>query len=75
MRHPMDWRRGGGDPSRRGCVHHRDRVPSRHSIQGDEVLNHRDFTGYDYVSVGKGGFVLISVKLTIGATRLAHDLI
>jgi hypothetical protein len=56
-------------------VHRRDRVPSRHSIQGDEVLNHRDFTGYDYVSVSKDGFVLISVKLTIGATRLAHDLI
>jgi hypothetical protein len=31
--------------------------------------------GYDYVSIGKDGFVLISVKPTIGVTRLAHDLV
>jgi hypothetical protein len=30
--------------------------------------------GYNYVSVGKDGFVPISVKPAIGATRLAHDL-
>jgi hypothetical protein len=30
--------------------------------------------GYDYISVGKDGFVLISVKLAIAATRLAQDL-
>jgi hypothetical protein len=31
--------------------------------------------GYDYVSIGKDGFVLICVKPTIGVTRLAHDLV
>jgi hypothetical protein len=31
--------------------------------------------GYDYVSIGKDGFVPISVKPVIGATRLAHDLV
>jgi hypothetical protein len=31
--------------------------------------------GYYYVSIGKDGFVSISVKLVIGATRLAHDII
>jgi hypothetical protein len=30
--------------------------------------------GYDYISVGKDGFASISVKPTIGATRLAHNL-
>jgi hypothetical protein len=30
--------------------------------------------GYDYIKVSKDGFVLISVKPVIGATRLAHDL-
>jgi hypothetical protein len=35
----------------------------------------RDLTGYDYVSTSKGGFVPISVKSAIGATRLAHDLV
>jgi hypothetical protein len=30
--------------------------------------------GYDYISVGKDGFVPISVKLTISATWLAHVL-
>jgi hypothetical protein len=32
-------------------------------------------TGYDYVSVGKDGFIPISVKLAIGATQLAHDIV
>jgi hypothetical protein len=31
--------------------------------------------GYDYVSIGKDGFVSISVKLVISATWLAHDLV
>jgi hypothetical protein len=31
-------------------------------------------TGYDYIRVGKDGFVPISAKSAIGATRLAHDL-
>jgi hypothetical protein len=31
--------------------------------------------GYDYVCVGKDGFVPISVNLAIGAIRLAHDLV
>jgi hypothetical protein len=34
-----------------------------------------NLTGYDYVSIGKDGFVPISVKPVIGATRLAHDLV
>jgi hypothetical protein len=46
-------------------------------IQGRKMkcLTGRDLTGYDYVSVGKDGFVPISVKSAIGATRLAHDLV
>jgi hypothetical protein len=39
-----------------------------------ECLSGKDLMGYDYISVGKDGFVPISVKLAIGATRLAHDL-
>jgi hypothetical protein len=31
--------------------------------------------GYDYVSIGKDGFVPISVKPAINATQLAHDLV
>jgi hypothetical protein len=38
-------------------------------------LTGTDLTDYDYVSIGKDGFVSISVKLAIGATRLAHDLV
>jgi hypothetical protein len=30
--------------------------------------------GYDYISIDKDGFVPISVKPMISATRLAHDL-
>jgi hypothetical protein len=30
--------------------------------------------GYDYISIGKDGFVLISINSVIGATHLAHDL-
>jgi hypothetical protein len=39
-----------------------------------ECLSGRILMGYDYISVGKDGFVPISVKLAIGANRLAHDL-
>jgi hypothetical protein len=39
-----------------------------------ECLSGKNLMGYDYISIGKDGFVPISVKLTIGATRLAHDL-
>jgi hypothetical protein len=39
-----------------------------------ECLSGKDLTGYDYISIGKDGFVSISVKPAIGATRLAHDL-
>jgi hypothetical protein len=39
-----------------------------------ECLSGKDLMGYDYISIGKDGFVPISVKPTIGATRLAHDL-
>jgi hypothetical protein len=38
-------------------------------------LTSTDLMGYDYVSIVKDEFVLISVKLTIGVTRLAHDLV
>jgi hypothetical protein len=38
-----------------------------------ECLSSKDLMGYDYISVGKDGSVLISVKLAIGATQLAHD--
>jgi hypothetical protein len=50
---------------------------SQVNIQGRKMkcLTGRDLTGYDYVSVGKDGFILISVKLAIGETRLAHDLV
>jgi hypothetical protein len=33
----------------------------------------RDLTDYDYVSVCKGGFVPISVKLMTRATRLSSN--
>jgi hypothetical protein len=39
-----------------------------------ECLSSKDMMGYDYISVGKDGFVPISVKPAIGVTRLAHDL-
>jgi hypothetical protein len=50
---------------------------SQVDIQGGKMkcLTGTDLMGYDYVSVGKDGFVLISVKPAIGATRLAHDLV
>jgi hypothetical protein len=46
-------------------------------IQGGKVkcLTDRDLLGYDYISVGKDGFVPISVKPAIGVTQLAHDLV
>jgi hypothetical protein len=40
-----------------------------------KCLTGRDLMGYDYVSIGKDGFVSISVKPAIGATRLAIDLV
>jgi hypothetical protein len=39
-----------------------------------ECLSGKDIMGYDYISVGKDGFVLISVKPAIGVNRLAHAL-
>jgi hypothetical protein len=50
---------------------------SQVDIQGGKMkcLTSRDLSGYDYVSIGKDGFVPISVKSMIGVTRLAHDLI
>jgi hypothetical protein len=50
---------------------------SQVNIQGGKMrcLTGKDLMGYDYVSVGKDGFVPISVKPVIGATRLAHDLV
>jgi hypothetical protein len=39
-----------------------------------ECLSGKDLMGYNYICVGKDGFVSISVKPMIGVTRLAHDL-
>jgi hypothetical protein len=39
-----------------------------------ECLSGKDLTRYDYIIIGKDGFVPISVKPAISATRLAHDL-
>jgi hypothetical protein len=39
-----------------------------------ECLSGKDLMRYDYISIGKDGFVPISVKPMIGATRLAHNL-
>jgi hypothetical protein len=39
-----------------------------------ECLSGKDLMGYDYISIGKDGFVLICLNPAIGATRLAHDL-
>jgi hypothetical protein len=39
-----------------------------------ECLSGKDLMGYNYNSVGKDGFVLVSVKLAVGVTWLAHDL-
>jgi hypothetical protein len=39
-----------------------------------ECLFGKDLMGYDYISIGKDGFIPISVKPAIGATQLAHDL-
>jgi hypothetical protein len=46
-------------------------------IQGGKMkcLTGKDLMGYDYISVSKDGFVPISVKPAISATRLAHDLV
>jgi hypothetical protein len=38
-----------------------------------ECVSSKDLMRYDYISIGKDGFVLISVKPVIGATRLAHN--
>jgi hypothetical protein len=50
---------------------------SQVDIQGGKMkcFIGRDLLGYNYVSVGKDGFVPISVKPAIGANRLAHDLV
>jgi hypothetical protein len=50
---------------------------SQVNIQGGKMkcLTGRDLMGYDYVSISKDEFVPISVKPTIGAIRLAHDLV
>jgi hypothetical protein len=51
-------------------------VESQVDILGGKVecLSNKDLMGYDYISVGKDGFVPISTKQVIGATWLAHDL-
>jgi hypothetical protein len=52
-------------------------IESQVNIQGGKMkcLTDRDLTDYDYASVGKDGFVPISVNPAIGATQLAHDLV
>jgi hypothetical protein len=32
-----------------------------------ECLSSKNMTGYDYISIGKDGFVPINIKLVIGA--------
>jgi hypothetical protein len=51
-------------------------VESQVNIVGGkmECLSSKDLMGYDYISIGKDGFVPISVKSMIGATWLAHNL-
>jgi hypothetical protein len=51
-------------------------VESQVYILGEkmECLSGKDMMGYDYINIGKDGFVPIRVKPVIGATRLAHDL-
>jgi hypothetical protein len=39
-----------------------------------ECLSSKYLMGYNYISVDKNGFVLISVEPVIDAIRLAHDL-
>jgi hypothetical protein len=39
-----------------------------------ECLSSKDLMGYDYISIIKNRFLLISVKSVIGATWLAHNL-
>jgi hypothetical protein len=56
-------------------VHRRSRVSVDIQEGNMKCLNGTEFTGYDYMSIGKDGFVPISVKSVIGATRLAHDLV
>jgi hypothetical protein len=50
---------------------------SQVDIQGGKMKcsTSRDLSVYDYVRVDKVGFVLISIKPVISATRLAHDLV
>jgi hypothetical protein len=52
-------------------------IESQVDIQAGKImcLTSRDLSGYDYVSVGKDGFLQISVKPAIGVTQLAHDLV
>jgi hypothetical protein len=50
---------------------------SQVDIQGEKMkcLTGRDLMGFDYISIGKDGFVLICVKPAICVTQLAHDLV
>jgi hypothetical protein len=50
---------------------------SQVDIQGEKMkcLTGRDLMGFDYISIGKDGFVLICVKPAISVTQLAHDLV
>jgi hypothetical protein len=52
-------------------------IESQVDIHGGKMkcLTSKDLLRYDYVSIGKDGFVPISVKSVIGATQLAHDLV
>jgi hypothetical protein len=50
---------------------------SQVDIQGGRMgcLTRRDLSDYDYMSVGKDGFVLICVKPMTSSTRLMNDVI
>jgi hypothetical protein len=50
---------------------------SQVDIQGGQLrcLIGRDLSEYDYVSISKDGFILISVNATMSSTRLTDDIV
>jgi hypothetical protein len=50
---------------------------SQVDLQGGEMkcLTDRDLTEYDYVSIGKDGFVPINVKPMMNMTRLNNEVV
>jgi hypothetical protein len=56
-------------------VHSHGRITSRCTRQLDGMLIGRDLSEYDYISVGKDGFVLINVKSMTSMTQLSSDIV